>query len=67
MWSAICRSGSWRRRVGTAVLTSFDVGLCFSPHHFEPERAARVLCELWRIARRAVVVTDLTRGYPAYA
>jgi SAM-dependent methyltransferase len=47
---------------------SFDVGLCsLALHHFEPERAALVLRELWRVARRAVVVTDLTRGYPAYA
>lgn len=46
---------------------SFDlVTCCLALHHFPPAEATRVLAELWRVARRAVVVVDLVRGYPAY-
>jgi len=43
------------------------VTCCLSLHHFPPAEARRVLAELWRVARVAVVATDLTRGLVAYA
>jgi SAM-dependent methyltransferase len=47
---------------------SFDIGLCsLALHHFDPDRAVTVLRELWRVARRGLVITDLSRGYAAYA
>lgn len=46
---------------------SFDVVTSsLSLHHFEPEDAIRVLGEMWRVARHAIIVVDLTRSYPAY-
>jgi len=43
---------------------SFDVVLCsLTFHHFEESFAAHVLTEMHRIARRAVIVNDLRRGY----
>lgn len=46
---------------------SFDlVTCCLALHHFEPADAAGVLAEMWRVARRGVLVTDLTRGRAAY-
>lgn len=44
-----------------------DLALCSSTlHHFSPADAARLLRELGRVARRAVVVSDLARGWPTY-
>ena len=43
---------------------SFDFAMCNTAlHHFDPVDAKRVLAELWRVSRRGVVVTDLTRSY----
>lgn len=42
---------------------AFDVAMChLALHHFDPAGAVRLLHELWRVARRGVVVTDLVRG-----
>lgn len=35
-------------------------------HHFNPEEARAVLAEMWRVARRGILVVDLARSYPAY-
>ena len=35
-------------------------------HHFEPDAAAQLLCELHRVARYGVIVNDLRRTRPAY-
>ncbi|MFN8541332.1 MAG: methyltransferase domain-containing protein [Thermomicrobiales bacterium] len=44
-----------------------DLALCSSTlHHFPPAEAAHLLRELARVARRAVVVSDLARGWPTY-
>ena len=46
---------------------SFDVVLCQGVlHHFSPDEAQRLLRELARVARRAVIVTDLRRSLPLY-
>jgi ubiquinone/menaquinone biosynthesis C-methylase UbiE len=45
----------------------FDVVTCsLALHHFEPLEARRVLSEMWRVARRGIVVADLSRGRTAY-
>ncbi|GAC1324198.1 MAG: class I SAM-dependent methyltransferase [Chloroflexota bacterium] len=47
---------------------SFDVvTCCLALHHFAPREAERVLAEMWRVARTAIVVIDLTRGHAAHA
>lgn len=47
---------------------SYDVALCcLALHHFPPSEAETVLAEMWRVARRAVVIVDLRRSYPGYA
>lgn len=47
---------------------SFDLALCQGTlHHFSPDEAAAVLRELARVARRAVIVTDLQRSRLLYA
>lgn len=43
------------------------VTCCLALHHFAPAAAAIVLRQMWRVARVAIVVVDLTRGYLAYA
>ena len=35
-------------------------------HHFAPPAAVALLCELSRVARRAVIINDLRRSRPAY-
>lgn len=46
---------------------SFDiVQNCLALHHFEPAEAVCVLREMWRVARLAIVVTDLRRSRAAY-
>jgi SAM-dependent methyltransferase len=46
---------------------SFDVvTCCLALHHFQPDEAIQVLGELWRTARRGVLVVDLVRSYPAW-
>jgi 2-polyprenyl-3-methyl-5-hydroxy-6-metoxy-1,4-benzoquinol methylase len=46
---------------------AFDLALCsLALHHFAPEDALRLLSELARVARRAVIVSDLSRSLPAY-
>ena len=42
---------------------SFDVGhTSMVVHHLEPDDAIVFLAELWRVARRGIVVNDLARG-----
>jgi SAM-dependent methyltransferase len=70
-----------RRHIGEAPVTlhtgdacalpftdrSFDVVTCaLALHHFEPNDAVLVLRELERVARRAWIVVDIERGFPAY-
>lgn len=46
---------------------SFDiVTSSLALHHFDPDDAVRVLAEMWRVTRGALLVVDLVRGYPAY-
>ncbi|HLW00414.1 MAG TPA: methyltransferase domain-containing protein [Ktedonobacterales bacterium] len=46
---------------------SFDLVLCsMAFHHFSPEDAPTLLRELARVARHAVIVSDLQRSLPAY-
>ncbi len=46
---------------------SFDVVLCsLALHHFAPDEAPVLLRELARVARRAIIVSDLQRSFPAY-
>lgn len=46
----------------------FDVATCFlALHHFQPDDAVVVLREMNRVARHAVIVTDLRRSYAGYA
>ncbi|HEY7347706.1 MAG TPA: methyltransferase domain-containing protein [Ktedonobacterales bacterium] len=46
---------------------SFDLVLCsMALHHFAPDDAPMLLRELARISRRAVIVSDLQRSFPAY-
>jgi ubiquinone/menaquinone biosynthesis C-methylase UbiE len=41
----------------------FDVALCsLALHHFGWDDAVKVLAEMWRVARRAIVVVDLRRS-----
>jgi 2-polyprenyl-3-methyl-5-hydroxy-6-metoxy-1,4-benzoquinol methylase len=48
--------------------SSFDiVTCCLALHHFSETEAVQVLREMWRMCRIGIVVTDLTRGYLAYA
>ncbi len=45
----------------------FDLVTCsLALHHFDPVRAATVLAEMRRVARRAVFVNDLERSLPAW-
>lgn len=45
---------------------AFDFAFCSTAlHHFDEEDAVRVLREMARVARRAVVVSDLARSRPA--
>ncbi len=39
---------------------------CLAAHHFAPEHLVRLLSELWRVARRGVVVSDLYRSRHGY-
>jgi 2-polyprenyl-3-methyl-5-hydroxy-6-metoxy-1,4-benzoquinol methylase len=46
---------------------SFDLVLCcMALHHFSPDDAPRLLAELARVARCAVIISDLSRSLPAY-
>jgi ubiquinone/menaquinone biosynthesis C-methylase UbiE len=46
---------------------SFDLALCsLALHHFSPDDAPTLLRELARVARDAVIVSDLQRSLPAY-
>lgn len=46
---------------------SADYVLCnLAAHHFPPASLRRVLAEMWRVARRAILVSDLTRGRTSY-
>lgn len=46
---------------------SFDYVSCnLALHHFPPAPAVRVLREMYRVARRAILVNDLERSRPAY-
>jgi ubiquinone/menaquinone biosynthesis C-methylase UbiE len=46
---------------------AFDLVLCQGAlHHFAPDQAVPLLKELARVARRAVIVTDLQRSFPLY-
>ncbi|HEU5367762.1 MAG TPA: methyltransferase domain-containing protein [Ktedonobacterales bacterium] len=46
---------------------SFDLVLCsLALHHFSPTDAPTLLRELARVARYAVIVSDLQRSFPAY-
>ncbi len=46
---------------------SFDLALCaMALHHFSPQDAPTLLRELARVARYAVIVSDLERSFPAY-
>ncbi|HEY7126767.1 MAG TPA: methyltransferase domain-containing protein [Ktedonobacterales bacterium] len=46
---------------------AFDLVLCQGAlHHFAPDQAVVLLKELARVARHAVIVTDLQRNYPLY-
>lgn len=43
---------------------AFDmVTCCLALHHFNPEEAVQMLAEAWRVARRGLLVVDLTRSY----
>jgi SAM-dependent methyltransferase len=47
--------------------SSYDYVLCnMALHHFPPAQASRVLGEMYRVARRAILVNDLERSRPAY-
>ncbi|MGE0541586.1 MAG: methyltransferase domain-containing protein [Dehalococcoidia bacterium] len=43
------------------------VTLCLAAHHLDPLQLTAALGEAWRVARRAVIVSDLERGRLAYA
>lgn len=46
---------------------AFDFALCcLAAHHFAPGPLVRLLGELWRVSRHAVIVSDLTRGRADY-
>lgn len=46
---------------------SVEIVTCaFALHHFSPGVAAGLLCEMARVARMGVIVTDLRRSYAAY-
>jgi ubiquinone/menaquinone biosynthesis C-methylase UbiE len=46
---------------------TFDLVFCQGLlHHFAPDEAQKLLSELARVARRAVIVTDLQRNLPLY-
>lgn len=42
------------------------VTCCLAAHHFAPDALTRLLREMWRVARRAVIVSDLERGRAGY-
>ena len=42
------------------------VTLCLAAHHLDPHQLRLALVEMWRVARRGVVVSDLERGRLAY-
>jgi SAM-dependent methyltransferase len=47
---------------------AFDYAVCaLTLHHLAPDDAVTALAALARVARRGIVVTDLERGWPAYA
>ncbi len=47
--------------------SSFDYVVCnLALHHFAPLQAVQVLREMYRVARRAILVNDLERSRPAY-
>jgi ubiquinone/menaquinone biosynthesis C-methylase UbiE len=66
------------RRCGTSLIRhdalqmpygdrSIDVVTCaFALHHFEHSMAVALLCEMARVARLGVVVSDLRRSYTGY-
>jgi ubiquinone/menaquinone biosynthesis C-methylase UbiE len=46
---------------------SVEIVTCaFALHHFSPGVAAGLLCEMARVARIGVIVTDLCRSHAAY-
>jgi SAM-dependent methyltransferase len=46
---------------------SFDLVSCsLALHHFSPEDARVVLVEMWRVASRAIILTDVYRSQAAY-
>ncbi|MDP9352807.1 MAG: methyltransferase domain-containing protein [Chloroflexota bacterium] len=46
---------------------SYDFVLCnLALHHFPPRQAVLVLREMYRVARRAILINDLQRSRPAY-
>lgn len=46
---------------------SYDFVLCnMALHHFPPQEAVQVLREMYRVARRAILINDLERSHPAY-
>ena len=46
---------------------SVDIAtLCLAAHHLDPPQLRAALAELWRVARRGVVVSDVERGALAY-
>jgi SAM-dependent methyltransferase len=46
---------------------SVDVAtLCLAAHHLGPAQLHQALAEMWRVARRGLVVSDLERGRLAY-
>lgn len=42
------------------------VTLCLAAHHLDPPQLVRALADMWRVARRGVVVSDLERSAAAY-
>lgn len=46
---------------------SYDYVMCnMMLHHLDPPDALRTLRELWRVASRAILVSDIRRGRPGY-
>lgn len=63
--AAIVRADALRLPLPDA---SVDVAVCaYTLHHFDPGNARRLLCELRRAARLGLIVTDLTRSWPAFS
>jgi ubiquinone/menaquinone biosynthesis C-methylase UbiE len=42
------------------------VTLCLAAHHLDPAPLTRALAEMWRVARRGIVISDLERSPAAY-